>query len=389
MRTKASALSIPFLSKGQWISSQSLAVSSPALCAVGRELPSLLNLRLVSRALGGYPEVAALAGNSIFGLKALVLERRPQTIVVEFIPDHLEALFAFGVWLSANLPNVRLLVVGSGLRFWGDHLKVHGPPIELVIPGNPIKTLADLTADQAHSYLRPPASELLKQPLWEKRRVAVALGCPCECRVCSRSVDEGTLVLLRSVSDVMDEIAEKLHRFGIRDVEVVGAGWASDAEWAQSFLEARIQKGLELRLQLVVTPSQLTKEIVRLLAPAGCTQLTIRCSLEDPKIDQGLTESLRDLSGRGRIVLICAVNVLQESPHSAAFRVALLKKALFASSIHVLLHNEIDVPPSCSELGRCVAYGGLNLHLGVTQRSNNTVRSWTIEFASVLAPAYQ
>ena len=307
--------------------------------------------------------------------------------MVELIPDHLETLLELDAWLSTKIPSSRIIVTGGALRHWSAYLRDCGSTLEIAEPGNPILTLGNLTRRELTRHLRPPDSEMSTQPLWEKRRLALALGCPKACRLCSRWEDEGACGELRSVDGAMEEIEAKLQRFGIRDVEIIGSSWAEDRSWAQDFLKERIRRGLEIRLQLVLTAQQLTRSIASLLAPLGCNRLMVRAGLDVPSFEPGLTRSLEDVAGRGRIVLVCPARPPQESAASAAYRIAALSRILLAHSIHVLLHTDVDFPPACSETGRLTESGHLSFHLGATQQNDDQVGDWIRSFARSYAEA--
>ncbi|MGH9348139.1 MAG: hypothetical protein ACRD26_12845 [Vicinamibacterales bacterium] len=369
-----------------WNPDRTLLAPSPSLLAVNRELPSLLNLRIVSRSLSLRPDVLAAAGNNLITLRRRVAQSPPQTVVVELMPDHLDGFLHFDAWIAAECPEPRILVVGAALKYCREHLlQAATSRLSMAAPGNPIQTLVGLTEDDAHGYLSPSEPELRRQPLWEKRRLAVGLGCPAGCSLCPRHEDEGTATTLRSVEAVFDEIELKIRRFGVRDVEIVGAAWAGDGQWAIRFLEERIRRGTEVRLRLVLTVDQLRRDLLKLLVPAGCTRLVIRAGPDSPDIDGALTRALGDLSDRGRIVLVCPVRPLGEPATSAAARVNALVNATRAHYVHALLHTPADVPPACSELGRLADFAPVELHLGWTQRMNPPVRAWAEQFRDALA----
>lgn len=361
-----------------------LLAPSPSLLPINRERPSLLNLRIVSRSLSSHPDVLAAAGNNLLTLRRRITAAPPRTTIVELIPDHMDALLHFDAWIAAQPQTPRVLVAGAGLKYWSEHIRTTGPHLSLCTPGNPVRTLAGLSNEDAHAFLRPTNDEMRRQPLWEKRRIAVAFGCPGGCRLCPRREDEGTATRLRSVDDAFEEIETKLRLFGVRDVEVIGAAWASDPAWAAQFLEERIRRQLEVRLHLVVTVEQLTTPLVKLLAPAGCTRLTIRAGYAVPDVGRGLGLALRSFAARQRVTIVCPARPPDEPACDAGARVKALMAATHAEFVHVLLHSLADLTPACSELGRIADVAPMEMHAGRTQRASAAVRAWAKDFRRAL-----
>jgi hypothetical protein len=378
------------LSPFEWNPDATLLATMPAWLPVNRELPPTLNLRIVSRALGGRPEVLAAGGNNLVALRRRlsVPAQAPKSLVVELIPDHIDALLQLDRWLDETGSPSRLLAVGSATAHWADYIAERGRALHVAPAANPIVQLASVQPEQALHHLVPSMNELERQPLWEKRRVAVGYGCPPACELCPRKSDQGVARSLRSPAEVLDEIAIRASRFGVRDIEIVGAAWASEPGWAETFLEERIRRGLEIRLRLALTIDQLRESLADLLVPGGCRHLIVRSGLATSTVSSRVTRRLKELEGWGRILLLAAVSPQREDAEVAAVRISLAERSVRAAAVHVLFHMEIDQPMACTELGRLVdGAGQLGLHLGITQRRVPAILDWATRLRAALASA--
>jgi hypothetical protein len=357
-----------------------LLAAMPAHLPVNTRLPALLNLRVISRAFGGKPQVLAAGGNSLPALRSRLAAERFGAVVMEFSPDNLDSLAAIDTIAASGAAGQKFLVAGSALKHWTGHIRDRCRYVTPLAPGSSILALAGLDLATAHQHLVPPESELAAQPVWEKRRLAVTIGCPPGCRLCPRRDDIGSVAQIRAPGDVMEEIRRKLVHFGIRDVEIVGAAWASDPDWPTQFLEARIRSELDIRLRLLVTIDQLSDDVAMLLVPGGCTHLLLRAGPEAAEISPTVTAAMRLLASRGSVSLVCPSAPGDESATDAAARIAALTQALHARFVHVLLHTEQDMPPACCELVGLAARGHLTIHFGVTQRADARSRAWAEAF---------
>jgi hypothetical protein len=190
----------------EWDPESTLLATMPAWLPVNRELPPTLNLRIVSRIFGGKPEVLAAGGNNLVALRRRLQPpaRVPKTIVVDLIPDHIETLVQFDQWLAATGVQSRVLTVGPAVEYWDRYLAEQRPRIGVAPAGNPIVRLGGVPLDQARDHLSPTTRELERQPVWEKRRIAVGYGCPAACELCPRKADQGTARALRPPGEVLD-----------------------------------------------------------------------------------------------------------------------------------------------------------------------------------------
>jgi hypothetical protein len=357
-----------------------LLVAMPAHLPVNIRLPALLNLRVISRAFGGKPQVLAAGGNSLPVLRSLLAADRFGAVVIEFSPDYLESLPAIDRIAESGTERQKVLVAGSALKYWTGHIRDRCRYVTPLAPGSSILALAGLDLATAHQHLAPPDSELAAQPVWEKRRLAVAIGCPPGCRLCPRHDDIGSAVQIRAPGDVMEEIHRKLAHFGVRDVEIVGAAWAGDPDWPTQFLEARIRSELDIRLRLLATIDQLSDDLAMLLVPGGCTHLILRAGPEAAEISPAVTAAMHLLAARGSVSLVCPSAPGDESAADASARIAALAQALDARFVHVLLHTEQDMPPSCCELVGLAGRGHLAIHFGITQRADPHSWAWAEAF---------
>jgi radical SAM superfamily enzyme YgiQ (UPF0313 family) len=214
-------------------------------------LPRVRDVVAACRRLCGAPIVLGGAGYSIFPERALEYLTADMGIRGEgeaVFPELLERL-AHGV-------------------------EVYGLP-GLYLPGRPpagrtfATNLDDLPLPEPELWI--PAisgSRDLWIPVQGKR------GCPMGCSFCSTKMIEGTRIRRRSAEAVVTWL-EKIASLGIRNFGFVDNTFNIPPSYAKEICRAIIRRGLDIDLWCIVYPKWVDRELVELLAKAGCQEISL------------------------------------------------------------------------------------------------------------------
>lgn len=363
-----------------------LFTPTPSLLPVNRELPSLLNLRIAARWIGSHAKVAAVSGNNYYALRKTILDAQPNTIVVEFSPVFIDSLVDFFLSLPAyGDQQSRIIIIGENLHLFSERLKIIDKKIVLGPSMNLLRALGLEHFINNLALLRPVKSELAKQPYWEKTRVTPALGCPENCFICDKKLEEPTQGDIRPVSDVIEEIIEKIENFSVRQFEVIGISWANDPNWSSSFLTEIIKLKYDIRLRVMVGKYQLSSELLEYLTAAGCRHLTIRCNLESKPIDAPLQQRLRSFSQRGYIVSVLDLSPELERLDLSADYVRYLFGSLCSTSVHLFCSGNDFSSVACHELPRIAGKPGLIVNIRSNRANKPAIIKWANDLADLVS----
>ncbi len=117
-------------------------------------------------------------------------------------------------------------------------------------------------------WLHAPDGERLRIPVQSRR------GCPLDCIYCSTSTIEGRLLRKRSAESVVRWLAE-LRAHGFRSFYFVDNTFNLPPSYAKDLCRKLIQADLGLDWWSIVYPKWVDKELVALMAKAGCTQVSL------------------------------------------------------------------------------------------------------------------
>lgn len=361
-----------------------LLASSPSEKAVNRDLPSLLNLRVLSRALGSRTKVIALAGNRLQSLGKAVSLQRPSAVVMEFRRDEIRQLAAFAHLLTSSMPRSSLIVVGAEVGGYERLLKDTCAAV-IGVAHSPILAFIDEMVAQSASVITTNYREIEEQKTWERRRLVPVLGCPPECAICPRGSDEPSRGEFRSAADLLDEIDYKIRETGTRHFEIVGSAWGSQNLWATNFLDELIRYPKDIRLSAILTLPVLNEERIEGLLAAGCEKLTIRCGKLMPAAAPALRRALKYFISRGRqITCVLEPTPSKEAPYGAAKNIVQGFKALSASAVHVLPHEDRDICLTCHELLSSQLNARLSFNLPHSHTHDARFEPWVSEVVRCL-----
>lgn len=126
------------------------------------------------------------------------------------------------------------------------------------------------------SFPLPEPDIWLHNPHGEAERIPVQSrrGCPLNCIYCSTSAIEGKPVRKRSPESIVSWLAKLCER-GFRSLYFVDNTFNLPPSYAKEFCRQVIQAELGLDWWSIVYPKWVDKELVELMAEAGCTQVSL------------------------------------------------------------------------------------------------------------------
>ena len=99
-------------------------------------------------------------------------------------------------------------------------------------------------------------------------------GCPLRCSYCSTSSIEGTQIRKRSPEKLVDALT-RWRAAGFRRIFFVDNVFNLPSDYAQALCERITAAGLDLNWRCILYPGQVTEELVRAMARAGCREVSL------------------------------------------------------------------------------------------------------------------
>jgi radical SAM superfamily enzyme YgiQ (UPF0313 family) len=150
----------------------------------------------------------------------------------------------------------------SGLP--GLYLPGHGHPCKRSFA----KNLDTLPLPDADLWSIPSHKEELWMPVQTRR------GCPLNCSYCSTEVIEGRVIRKHSPEAIVQWIA-RWRRAGVHQFYFVDNIFNLPRSYAKEICRKLIDRGLKIKWWCILYPKQVDKELVGLMARAGCEQASI------------------------------------------------------------------------------------------------------------------
>jgi radical SAM superfamily enzyme YgiQ (UPF0313 family) len=145
----------------------------------------------------------------------------------------------------------------------------------LYLPGRPpagrtfAAHLDDLPLPEPELWI-PAVSD--KDELWVP--VQGKRGCPMDCSFCSTKDVEGRRIRRRSSEAIVNWLEEVVSR-GFRNFVLVDSTFNIPPSYAKEFCRAILRRGLDINLWCIVYPKWVDREMVELMARAGCRQVSL------------------------------------------------------------------------------------------------------------------
>jgi radical SAM superfamily enzyme YgiQ (UPF0313 family) len=130
------------------------------------------------------------------------------------------------------------------------------------------KNLDTLPLPDTDLWPIPSQKEKLWMPVQTRR------GCPLSCSYCSTEVIEGRVMRRHSPEAIVQWMA-RWRRAGIRQFYFVDNTFNLPPSYAKKICRNLIDHGLDIRWWSILYPKQVDKELVGLMAEAGCEQVSI------------------------------------------------------------------------------------------------------------------
>lgn len=189
------------------------------------------------------------------------------SIFPESVLDYLQV--DFGIQGEGERSTILLLD-----RLAGEHDPEDVPGLYLRGKGciTPRKYIADLDS-------LPPVDPSFWPSLAESKLpfmvpVQTRRGCPLSCSYCSTSTIEGCRIRRRSPTNVLDSIAEHAAA-GYRRFFFVDNTFNFPPSYAKEICRQIINRGLQIDFNCIVYPRNVDRELVELMARAGCTDVSL------------------------------------------------------------------------------------------------------------------
>ena len=140
-----------------------------------------------------------------------------------------------------------------------------------------------------------PAMHLLNLSEYYKRggalNVQTRRGCAFSCSYCTYPLLEGQNSRLHDIAAVVDQVAEAVHDVGARHFFVVDNTFNHPASQAFDFCNELLRRSLDVRWTAYVSPRGVTRELLHLMARAGCSSIEFGTDAAAPETLRALGKS--------------------------------------------------------------------------------------------------
>jgi len=124
--------------------------------------------------------------------------------------------------------------------------------------------------------------------------ILTARGCGAACNYCSVPNFWGR-PRLRSPGNVVDEIEHLVRNHGVRYVRIVDDTFTADQDRAKRICEEMLRRGLGVRWRCATRADCVSKELLNLMARAGCIRVSYGVESGSPKILQAIHKNVSPL----------------------------------------------------------------------------------------------
>ncbi|PIS28151.1 MAG: radical SAM protein [Candidatus Marinimicrobia bacterium CG08_land_8_20_14_0_20_45_22] len=244
---------------------------------IARRIPSEFDIFLISAMFTTYSE-------TVFQLIQLIRERKPSAIIIIGGADasvrpenYLQIGADFVIFGEGEIATKRLL----------DELEKNSPNFDSVpnlvwqngseIVRNPVEWIAYLNALPFADAQTPGTPEYF---INGKRHAMIiaSRGCPYRCEFCSIHLTMGDRYRIRSTSNVLDEMGEKIAT-RIRSFDFEDDHFGGNRRWLTEFLDGVIERFPDFHLSIQamngITASNLDAEILKKMKHAGFSSLNV------------------------------------------------------------------------------------------------------------------
>lgn len=242
---------------------RAILAEEPALCCLDSSSTSLKqDLELAGRVRRARGIPVAILGSQVTFTPAEIFERDDVDVVVRGEPEYTVRDLARRVAAGEGLEGVEGT---SWKRGEGD--VVHEPEREKI---------RDLDA------LPLPARHLLDNALYTFPGIEGAIttvkssrGCPLDCSFCGYTLAQGLRFRFRSPENVLRELVDLHRNHGLRHVVFRDPIFTTRASRVREICEGILREGLDLEWQCETAVKVLDRELLELMARAGCKHISM------------------------------------------------------------------------------------------------------------------
>ncbi len=136
---------------------------------------------------------------------------------------------------------------------------------------------------------------------WPASTIYTSRGCPYSCIFCERREILGNKFRVHSPTYVVDEIEHLMQDYGIREIFFYDDTFTLDARRVQGICEEILRRKLRISWNISTHVNTVKRELLRLMAQAGCWQIAYGIETGDPRVMQDIMKGTDPATIRERI----------------------------------------------------------------------------------------
>jgi anaerobic magnesium-protoporphyrin IX monomethyl ester cyclase len=116
-------------------------------------------------------------------------------------------------------------------------------------------------------------------------------GCPFMCKYCADGYikplwrhAKGNIMRYRSVSDLLDEIADVAEKYQLDLIKFCDSTWNTNVHWVKEFCGEKIRRGISIPFYPNIHAGRISEEMFQLMAEANCYEIGVGIESGSPKI---------------------------------------------------------------------------------------------------------
>jgi anaerobic magnesium-protoporphyrin IX monomethyl ester cyclase len=123
---------------------------------------------------------------------------------------------------------------------------------------------------------------------WPATTLYTSRGCPYSCIFCERREILGNKFRVHSAQYVVDEIEHLQSEYGIREIFFYDDTFTLDARRVTKICEEILRRGIEISWNISTHVNTVDRELLRMMAQAGCWQIAYGIETGDPRVIQDI-----------------------------------------------------------------------------------------------------
>ena len=123
---------------------------------------------------------------------------------------------------------------------------------------------------------------------WPATTIYTSRGCPYSCIFCERREILGNKFRVHSAAYVVDEIEHLQSEYGIKEIFFYDDTFTLDARRVMNICEEILDRGITISWNISTHVNTVDRELLRLMAKAGCWQIAYGIETGDPRVIQDI-----------------------------------------------------------------------------------------------------